>query len=1067
MYKILLAASLLLLLGVGTTIAQQVINRTGRTFSQDDGDAAYDGDGVRNGTVVWRGGAVHVVNGYEVYGTTEFPNPILTIRPGAIVKFAGTFSTNGGITWTPPNGGRIASQFGGVNRPEENVTIQIDGATITDIRDDAEGGDTNGDGGASTPTWGLWYIRFSGSARDVLRNSRIKYCVKIGHIGSMEISGNSFLFFGGFVSNSGFPGSTEPIVLNASPRFTGNTFQRWVNGSYALDLRGMTPIIENNTFRDSVGVDAIRVGPAREFSDGRTGNTIGPSSGTIVISNNRIETTQGISLSAWGLDQDSLYSKGPTIRAEIRGNRMRAPRNIGGRALQLAFAAEATVSDNDVSNYYQPVAFFFDPQSLAGNRTQCALRINNNRFSTEGVDPIYGGIGWFPPPTSPAARSNVLINMKNNDWGDPSGPLDTTISDGRSNLRGRGLKVFSNTIDYVPFIGGAAPPQRDFVRLTVSSPSTSTPLVPSSSVTLNSSIDFYDLVSAPTGQIVVVLRDADGIILNQPGTAVNVTSGNHTASIPPIQFTVPALSNVVLVEAILVPDGNVSAVRSNVIAFAVNLPPSTLQLTAFAQAFVRGNIDTVKLNMSYTLSSPNPGTIELDFKERTVGTGTVLTTFSLITLPAPSGTNQTLSHTATLNIPLRDVGLRIKGEIVLVASLKTDAGAVVGQQVRVLSIDENANRIKLTTTIPFTMTSPIIPRQHFTTGSGNRYGAKFDYTISTRNITGWQVWLGFDRLLNASGMPIYQYTPSLPLLTNASTGTSTNNSGVIDDQTSIPPEARTYRITIRLVAAGGLIVGLDSIDYPILSPVATAFRLVPAGASQIAFNPITASLGFTANQTAGYAVAEEFNGQFGSTAGSSISQSVLENFYWRFIPLLRYWSVYDTLRDGTFTANVTFTYTPADFPPDPTFREDSLVVAGYNPLSRQLEALPSTLNRTAQTVTTAYTKFFDTWVVASKTTILVSVPFAQEIPTAFSLSQNYPNPFNPATTIRFSLPQRSFVTLKLYDVLGREVTTLVNEELTMGNHQRTWNAANVSSGVYFYRLQTKNFLETKKLLLLR
>jgi hypothetical protein len=91
--------------------------------------------------------------------------------------------------------------------------------------------------------------------------------------------------------------------------------------------------------------------------------------------------------------------------------------------LELAFAAQADVTDNDVSNYYQPVKFFFDPQSLAGNRTQCALRINNNRFSTEGADPNFGGVGWFPPPTSQAALNGVLIDMKNNNWGDPSGPF--------------------------------------------------------------------------------------------------------------------------------------------------------------------------------------------------------------------------------------------------------------------------------------------------------------------------------------------------------------------------------------------------------------------------------------------------------------------------------------------------------------------------------------------------------------------------------------------------------------------------------------------------------------------
>jgi len=83
------------------------------------------------------------------------------------------------------------------------------------------------------------------------------------------------------------------------------------------------------------------------------------------------------------------------------------------------------------------------------------------------------------------------------------------------------------------------------------------------------------------------------------------------------------------------------------------------------------------------------------------------------------------------------------------------------------------------------------------------------------------------------------------------------------------------------------------------------------------------------------------------------------------------------------------------------------------------------------------------------------------------LEQNYPNPFNPSTTIQFTLPSRSFVSLKVFAVIGREVATIVSEELSAGSYSRTWNAANMSSGIYFYRLQAGTFTETKKLILLR
>jgi hypothetical protein len=91
----------------------------------------------------------------------------------------------------------------------------------------------------------------------------------------------------------------------------------------------------------------------------------------------------------------------------------------------------------------------------------------------------------------------------------------------------------------------------------------------------------------------------------------------------------------------------------------------------------------------------------------------------------------------------------------------------------------------------------------------------------------------------------------------------------------------------------------------------------------------------------------------------------------------------------------------------------------------------------------------------------------ENIPVRFALAQNYPNPFNPSTTISFSLPSSSFVTLKISDVLGMEVATVANEELSAGDYSRTWNAGAMPSGMYFYRLQAGANAETKRMLLLK
>lgn len=90
-----------------------------------------------------------------------------------------------------------------------------------------------------------------------------------------------------------------------------------------------------------------------------------------------------------------------------------------------------------------------------------------------------------------------------------------------------------------------------------------------------------------------------------------------------------------------------------------------------------------------------------------------------------------------------------------------------------------------------------------------------------------------------------------------------------------------------------------------------------------------------------------------------------------------------------------------------------------------------------------------------------------KMPHSFNLYQNYPNPFNPFTLIGYQLPVNVFVTVKVFDVLGREIETLVNKYQNAGNYSVQFNASNLPSGVYFYRLETGTFHETKKLLLLK
>ncbi len=101
-----------------------------------------------------------------------------------------------------------------------------------------------------------------------------------------------------------------------------------------------------------------------------------------------------------------------------------------------------------------------------------------------------------------------------------------------------------------------------------------------------------------------------------------------------------------------------------------------------------------------------------------------------------------------------------------------------------------------------------------------------------------------------------------------------------------------------------------------------------------------------------------------------------------------------------------------------------------------------------------------------------SLPIVEEtrknvVPTVYGISQNYPNPFNPTTTITYQIPTNTFVTLKVYDILGKEITTLVYKEMKAGSYTVNFDASQLSGGMYFYKLTAGNFSEVKKMMVLK
>ena len=113
------------------------------------------------------------------------------------------------------------------------------------------------------------------------------------------------------------------------------------------------------------------------------------------------------------------------------------------------------------------------------------------------------------------------------------------------------------------------------------------------------------------------------------------------------------------------------------------------------------------------------------------------------------------------------------------------------------------------------------------------------------------------------------------------------------------------------------------------------------------------------------------------------------------------------------------------------------------------------------------------WVNSSKNTYVyeeildIDISDITSIPNHFNLSHPYPNPFNPTTTIEFSISRSNMVSIKVYDILGKEITTLLTDYLTVGNHSIIWNGNNNSSGIYFIRMESGGFIDMKKVFLLK
>jgi len=147
----------------------------------------------------------------------------------------------------------------------------------------------------------------------------------------------------------------------------------------------------------------------------------------------------------------------------------------------------------------------------------------------------------------------------------------------------------------------------------------------------------------------------------------------------------------------------------------------------------------------------------------------------------------------------------------------------------------------------------------------------------------------------------------------------------------------------------------------------------------------------------------------------------------------------------------------------------NVISSGGEKISSTSYVLSSTVGEPfiGKSINASNQKYTGFWYSYVQSAITATEEEQEILPTAFKLEQNYPNPFNPSTIIKFAVPEKSSVLIKIYDILGGEVITLINEEMEAGWYNREFNASSYSTGVYIYRMQAGTYTSTKKMILVK
>ncbi len=938
-------------------------------------------------------GTIHVVaNNYTVQGpynpeTNSFDPFFLYIKPGAIVKIASDCTQDGSgniVSCSPTTFG------GGQLYTADHSVLAIEGATVTDIRDDTVGGDTNHDGSATTPV-PSYLIRFGGSPNlESLLNSTIRYATIVGHFGTMEVDGNTFEKCGGvgYFTGSGIY-KTNPPVRGAFLTITDNTFDfvGGTSGPGGLDVRGTTTVVWGNHISGN-GSGGVTIGPMWE--EGYTRAL--PDDGRTVVAYNDISTKLGIVTEAPGGTSDSILQQ-TRFRADIHDNHLSAPGVVSSVGLALSIFSDTNASSNVVENYETPFQLRINGVTGASSATAVplmGLHLHNNSFLLAGAK-----YGASQPYDALWHDFHAFVDAELNWWGDATGPKDSTNADGLVNPPGVGLAL-SNGIDYAPFLKEAAPIQKDSIHLKAKALPPPPFTKDIGDVVFSVQIDDYQLASASSGTITVYLKNSHGDVLVAP-VSKNVSKKDHAVDFGSIDLPeVPRFSSSVVVEAVLLPAGPIGGeVRSKPKVFPITKPyKGDLYLGCVDNPDVTGDCDpfepvpgnTSHLALPFTYRSSTTVHGHFKIEERRYADQALLATYPTTNFTAPASQFGASTQYTTYAPKLFDVN-DDERFLYLYYWAEDETGDLISEDKKRLEIAYHGNEL---TGAIVAVDSDLKVRPgtggHLLVGEHPKILVDTSWLISTTGVT-WRLELSEMQVRNKDEFVLHTYSGRL-LQDGLTTGTGKYTEVVsIDNDVALPAGSYDLKLSVRLYAPNqGVVVSQDVATIPVASPGKVSTKAIPAGLSNTTFSPISRfELNVTANPSPGSMTAEEYvkaivSPNSASTlvqpaepaerlsagaAAFSASAAVEET---RLIPINRYWSIYDSLSDTGLTANATFTYDTADFPDDAAFDEDSLVVAVVHPLSGALLELPPTHDKSQHTVTAAYNGFYGYWTVASKVT---------------------------------------------------------------------------------------------------